>query len=228
MKNNLHLSFKRWKPRLNSINMQKLKLWRILFCIKFVRSLDKETLIANVDESTISRHSQLFYSRSQKGKPQEFKNIPFTGSINLILTILSNGAWFCLLTNQTMGSEGFLSYMQSFKEWMSDNDYFGYKKLIVTMDNCAIHRSKRSLAEIGNMFNEIMYIPVYSPQLAPVEMWFSFIKHNLKTKMKFQVWNLNNKNRREWVFESMKSLTSKLVRSYFTKFYTEIRQHLTL
>ena len=144
------------------------------------------------------------------------------------MTILSNGAWFCLLTNQAMGSEGFLSYMQSFKEWMSDNDYFGYKKLIVTMDNCAIHRSKRSLAELGNMFNEIMYILVYSPQLAPVEMWPSFTKHNPKTKTKFQVCNLNNKNRREWIFESMKSLTSKLVRSYFIKFYTEVRQHLTL
>ena len=113
--------------------------------------------------------------------------------------------------------------MQSFKEWMSDNDYFGYKKLIVTMDNCVIHRRKMSLAELGNMFNEIMYIPVYSPQLAPVEMWFSFIKHNLKTKIKFQVWNLNNKNRREWIFESMKSLASKLVRSYFTKFNTKVR-----
>ena len=37
MKNSLHLSFKRWKPRPNTINMQKLKLWRILFCIKFIK-----------------------------------------------------------------------------------------------------------------------------------------------------------------------------------------------
>ena len=73
MKNNLHLSFKRWKPRPNTINMQKLKLWRLLFCIKFIRSLDSEILIASVDESKISRHSQLFYSWSQKGQPQEFK-----------------------------------------------------------------------------------------------------------------------------------------------------------
>ena len=127
MKNNLHLSFKRWKPRPNTINMQKLKLWRILFCIKFIWSLDSETLIANVDESTISRHSQLFYSWSQKGQPQEFKNTLFTGSINLVLTILSNGAWFFLLINQTMNSERFLSNIQSFKEWMLKITILGIK-----------------------------------------------------------------------------------------------------
>ena len=38
-----------------------------------MQSLDSETLITNIDELTISRHSQLFYSWSQNGQPQEFK-----------------------------------------------------------------------------------------------------------------------------------------------------------
>ena len=56
--------------------------------------LKEETLIANTDESTIGHNSQIFYSWSPKGGPTEFKNQPFVGSINIVLTILSNGAWF--------------------------------------------------------------------------------------------------------------------------------------
>ena len=56
--------------------------------------LKEETLIANTDESTIGHNSQIFYSWSPKGVPTELKNQPFVGSINIVLTILSNGTWF--------------------------------------------------------------------------------------------------------------------------------------
>ena len=56
--------------------------------------LKEETLIANTDESTIGYNSQIFYSCNPKGVPTEFKNQPFVGSINIVLTILNNGAWF--------------------------------------------------------------------------------------------------------------------------------------
>ena len=56
--------------------------------------LQEKCLIANIDESTIGRNSQITYSWSKRGTPSEFKNQPFTGSLNIVLTILSNGAWF--------------------------------------------------------------------------------------------------------------------------------------
>ena len=173
MKKDVHLTFKRCKPRPNSVNLKKLVLWRILYWVKFTKNIDSETLIANVDESTISRHSQIFYSWSRRGQSREFKCMPFTGSINLILTILSNGSWFCLIINQTMNSDRFLKYMQKFTEWISSKAYFGYRKLIIMMDNWAIHRNKKNLAIMSQPGHQVMFIPPYSPQLAPVEMWFS-------------------------------------------------------
>ena len=56
--------------------------------------LQEKCLIANIDESTIGRNSQITYSWSKRGTPSEFKNQPFTGSLNIVHTILSNGTWF--------------------------------------------------------------------------------------------------------------------------------------
>ena len=159
MKKDVHLTFKRCKPRPNSVNLKKLALWRILYWVKFIKNIDNETLIANVDESTISRHSQIFYSCSRRGQSREFKCMPFTGSINLILTILSNGSWFCLIINQKMNSERFLKYMQKFTEWISSKAYFGYRKLIIMMDNWAIHRNKKNLAIMSQPDHQVMFIP---------------------------------------------------------------------
>ena len=50
--------------------------------------LQEKCLIANIDESTIGRNSQITYSWSKRGTPSEFKNQPFTGSLNIVLTIL--------------------------------------------------------------------------------------------------------------------------------------------
>ena len=228
MKKSLNLSFKRLKHRPNSINMNKLKLWRSLFCIKFVQCIDSKTLIANVDELAIRRYLQLLYSWNQKGRLQEYKNISLTGSINLAWLFWAKKYDFCLLTNQTINSKRlFLVILLNFKKWMIDHDDLKYKKLIVTMDNIAIYKTISNLIERGNKFSQIMLISVNSLQLESVGMWFSFMKHSLKTKMKFIVWKLNNKNKRGLIFESMKSISFTLMGSYFTKFYTELRQHLT-
>ena len=94
MKKDLKLSYKRCKPRPNSINFEEVVMKRRLFSVKFAKMLQKGALLANIDETTIGRDSQIPYSWSPKGIPSEFKNQPFVGSVNMVLTILSNGAWY--------------------------------------------------------------------------------------------------------------------------------------
>ena len=56
MKNKLNLSYKKVKPRPNNIDMNKLKLIRALFAFKFAKLLNEDTLIINIDQSSINRH----------------------------------------------------------------------------------------------------------------------------------------------------------------------------
>lgn len=48
------------------------------------------------------------------------------------------------------------------------------------MDNCAIHDKEETMRLAEKWAVRVMYLPAYSPQLNPIEMWF----HEVKTKIR--------------------------------------------
>ena len=66
MKILMNLSYKRIKPRLNSVDLVKLDLIRLLFAVKLAKSLNEETLISNLDQSSISQNIKTNRSREIK------------------------------------------------------------------------------------------------------------------------------------------------------------------
>ena len=80
MKDELNLSYKKIKSRPNNVDFSKIRSARILFAIKFAKFINKNTLILNLDESSINRSIKNDYSWSLKGISKEAKNAPFVGS----------------------------------------------------------------------------------------------------------------------------------------------------
>ena len=181
MKNKLNLTYKRIKPRPNSINFDKVKACRQLFAIKFSQLLSKNSLVINIDDTSINRHIKINYFWSLKGKQYEARNSPFVGSINWVMAIWSNGNWFSLLMNHTSNSDNFEIFLMRLNYWLMKNNYFGYNHTIMTMDNSSIHKWKNVVKILSKMKVDIIYLPAYSPQFAPIEMWFSIIKSKLRT-----------------------------------------------
>ena len=99
MKQQANLSYKRIKPLLNNINLERVKIIRKLFAYKFTKLVSNKILIVNIDKSSINRRVSLKYSWGFKGSPIELKNSPFSGSVSLVLAICSNGAWISFITN---------------------------------------------------------------------------------------------------------------------------------
>jgi transposase len=48
------------------------------------------------------------------------------------------------------------------------------------MDNCAIHDKEETFKMSKEWNVNVMFLPAYSPQLNPIEMWF----HEIKTKIR--------------------------------------------
>ena len=221
MINDMNLSFKLCKSRPLIFNIAKVKAARKLFWVYFTKRLEPSTLIINIDESTFSRTSKINYSWSKKGSCAELKNTPFSGSTSMILAILSNGFWMCLLTPQTINSDVFALFIGKLKEWVSECNNFDYANVILTLDNCSSHQSSKSKENLKKLGYLIAYLPQYSPQLAPVEMAFSLIKRKLKNQAKHFGLNLsqviNYDEFRKWLLV----LTKERVRSMFKEFSTK-------
>ena len=99
-----NLRYQKCNSRPFTFNADKINADRKPFWAYFVDHLEPSTFIINVDESTFSWTSKINYSWSKAGRCSEVKNAPFSGSTSMILAILSNGLWMCLLTPRTVNS----------------------------------------------------------------------------------------------------------------------------
>ena len=223
MRNDLKLTYKRCLSRPNSIDLERIKLLRFLFSVNFVSYLNQNTLIWNIDECTFSRSTKTNYSWSIKGYNKEVQNCPFVGNIYMILAILSNGWWFWLTSKDTIDSKIFIYFMNSLNSWIESHDLFNYKELIYMLDNCPSHKSKGTLKMLKEQNHKVCFLPAYSPNLAPIELWFSFLKQKLReisNKENVRLESIESQNK---LLIILRKLTKELIIKYYMKFHKELK-----
>ena len=71
-----------------------------------------------------------------------------------------------------------------------------------------------------------MYLPAYSPSLAPIESIFSFIKGVIVKQCKGKNVDLTTASGRKEIILALGSLSAEKTRSYFCLFYYELKQNL--
>ena len=180
MKNDLNLTYKRCLSRPNNIDLERIKALRRLFSANFIDNLNSETFIWNIDECTFSWTTKINYSWSLKGWNKKIKNSPFIGNLYMILVIFSNGWWFWLNSKSTINSEIFIYFIKTLNSWICSQKQFGFKMLLYILDNCPSHKSKATIKIFTKLNLKIKFLPAYSPNLAPIELWFGFLKQKLK------------------------------------------------
>ena len=61
-------------------------------------------------------------------------------------------------------------------QWIDDACKSKYSTIMIILDNCSIHRSKKVI-DIMNTQNRIpIFLPQYTPSLAPIELLFAKLK----------------------------------------------------
>lgn len=85
------------------------------------------------------------------------------------------------------------------------------------MDNCAIHDREQTnkLAEECNM--NVLYLPPYSPQLNPIEMWFSEIKSRVRK---------TNYSGEKQLLEIMQRILKEYESYDFSNYFSTIQKHV--
>ena len=137
MKKKVNLSYKEVKSRPISINMNKIKMIRNLFAVKFTQFISKDTLLINIDESSINRNTKLQYSWEFKGVPIESQNSLFVGSVSMVMAILSNGSWINFVINETINSANFSWFLKILYSWLKTKNFFSFSKVAIILDNCS-------------------------------------------------------------------------------------------
>ncbi|KAF7685470.1 hypothetical protein CDIK_3781 [Cucumispora dikerogammari] len=98
-------------------------------------------------------------------------------NISICSVMFRNKVIFKRLNRNAYNTSGFLSYLQELFTFLNSE---GLDNCIVIIDNVAFHKSDVIKTEFEEKGHRILFLPVYSPSLNPIEMVFSKWKNYVK------------------------------------------------
>ena len=99
-------------------------------------------------------------------------------------------------------------------------------KWLIIVDNASTHSSREVKDYIEENKLNFAYIPAYSPEMAPVEKYFSILKRVVIKKTTGQKVNWSGDKTKDILNYSMLQISPKVVRNLWRTFTYEIKKSL--
>ena len=196
---------------------------RQLFAVKFWQEVSSDTLIINIDVTSINRHIKWNYLWSLKGQAKECTNSPFSGSMSIVMSICSNGAWMSYLTNQTFDGQKFTIFLNHLDIWIQRNKLLGFNDAVIILDNSSVHKVKGVKLKLSKLRMKVIFLAPYSPQLAPIEMYFGILKRRLYQNTQYKSHNINIKENIPIILKALKEIKSEVIIKLFNNLLSLIK-----
>ena len=120
------------------------------------------------------------YSWFIKGETNECQVEKFKNSIKMIAAIISNGTFFVRLSSQNSNSEVFSEFLSDLAKYLKSKTYFKNKRLTIMLDNASYHKTNEVRDKLKTIATNVCFIPPYTPQFQPIELFFGAIKCMLR------------------------------------------------
>ena len=140
-----------------------------------------------------------------------WKTLIFSGSVSFVLSICYNGAWISFITNKKINSFNFLWFINILDSWLKYKNNFKYEEIMLILDNWSFHKSLQTREILLKLKYLVVYLPVYSPDFAPIKMWFSYINRNLSDSWKNENIKLSQKSNYIKIHNSLSTMKSEEV-----------------
>ena len=171
LKQKEHLSYKKVNSRPIAHDVEWVKLLKKLFWIKIAERPTGIKVLINIDESSITRDTSTKYSWLRTGMSCSIANIGFKRSIILISAITTKGRVINMIKSESTTSKTFTAFLRYLWKLMN-KEGFNSQDCGIILNNWSIHRAEivRSYWKQADM--KLFYLPQYSPELEPIEIYF--------------------------------------------------------
>ena len=227
LKKYLNLSYKRVSSRLVKSNPNLTKLKKIIFWVEYANMVSHKIVVVNIDETLFSNSTKKNYSWAARGWPAHTENIWFSGSVSIIAAITNRGNFYYSTLTENNNSLNFIDYLKNLMKWLDEDLKLWRREIILLMDNSPIHTSKIWKDFFNSLGWVTLFLPPYSPEYAPVELFFNVIKQRfvfkwkgrfVKLKLKDSIWELKSwiESVKEWEVLSFWTQTTRNILSTIT------------
>ena len=157
--------------------------------MKIANILPEMKLLISIDESSISRYTTTNYSWLKTGASCAITNTCFIKSMNLITAITTTGLLINILKSERTNAKIFDAFLNYVIKRLGEED-FAAGDCGIILDNCSIHRSELVMTHWRKTEIKLFYLPQYSQELAPVEVYFSLLKRRFVQERKGESLNI--------------------------------------
>ena len=156
--------------------MQSIWAWQSL------RDLYSNIIYINIDESSFTNSTKTEYSWLPKGKNNPIVNVWWSGRAVVLFALMSTGDWIWYISNKTTNSGQFWKFVLLVQKFVEMCTHITMDQTRILLDNASIHLSEFTKRITKMLRVRMMFLPQYSPQLAPVELVFGMLKRKISSK----------------------------------------------
>ena len=139
-----------------------------------------EDKIIFLDEMGVICSMRCSYGRSIRGtSPRKTVRSIRSQNYSVSAAITKTGVLFSKTLPHAFNGERYCEFITEVLSAMNDNNLTAFTLI---MDNCTIHKVQSVRRLIQESGNTLIFLPPYSPQLNPIEEFFSKWKNNIRTQ----------------------------------------------
>ena len=224
----LNMRYKKGLARKVNFEEERQELIKQWFSIKMSKVIDSFDVLINIDESSFTRLTKKDFSWIPKGKKQIVKSISFRNSWSLVTAIFSTGSAIAAKSVGAVNSELFIHFLNLLAKFIEDGEKTKLQNCLVILDNASIHRSKITIDKIKSIGFSVAFIPQYSPEMAPIEHYFSKLKSTVINRARGQSIDWRSEYSNQLLENCMLNIHPEMVRRIWTSFSHELLNSLDL
>ena len=211
LKTVMKLSYKKGCTRRVDIDQNRLSYIRILYSIRITKQMNENILMVNIDETSLNTEVLNQRSWLKIGVNWELFSQKFKDSLSLVSAITSNGDCLVASINHKNNSDTFVEFLKSINCWIDDVWEEKYVTILILLDNCPIHRSKKVLDYMKTTNRVYMFLPQYSPSLALIELLFGKLKKLLSESKVNRLTSWRSQTGTQMIGDALNKITTKEV-----------------
>ena len=139
--------------------------------------------------------------------------------------IFSTGSVIAAKSSGSINSELFVDLLNVLAKFIEDEE-IGFQSCLVILDNASIHRSKTTIEKIESIGFSVVFIPQYSPEMAPIERYFSKLKNAVINRTRGQNIDWKSEYSNQLLESCMLNIHPGMVRRIWTTFTHELLNSL--
>ena len=166
------------------------------------------------------------YSWLPKGVTSSVVWPTITGRWSTISWILSNNEFLSLIVDDTGDSNKFCKFLCILKYALNFINAKLYSKWNIIIDNTSTHRAKQTSITLKRLNFNVMFLPPYSPILAPIELFFRMVKNRIRAVLTCKNMCFNDQKDRLEIFDAISDWDKSWISKMCIQFIANAKQSI--